>query len=215
MSAHNRWGLQLVMVSLGLIIGFFMGAVIAFWILDQTYDKLSATLENPGKEEQNMGHVPTVRQPGQYGMIMPENQVNSDGHQAISKDRLIAVREILVFRPGEMLPGGQINRQLDSLLGNDSQRRMPHETFLVEFWMSPLNYRGYRLTGNHLTLFGVRTQEQINLIRSKGNLYLQCAYHHYILSESPEFRPLWPLGDFRVTTYNSTADELGHPIFVD
>ncbi len=207
MSSELRWGIQFVLVGLGLIVGFFMGALIAFWVLGKTYENLTSISDKPA------GHVQAVRpnlsSPAffQDTFTPPGTPGNDERVAAISMDQLMAVREVRVYRSGTSLSNDYSGNALDSILGKNSHRKTSHDAFIVEFWVSPLNYRGYRLKGNHLTLYGLDPQEQMRLFRNREKLYLECLYHQYALVESAEFRPLWPLGDSRFATYNNSFDD--------
>ncbi|MCX6275560.1 MAG: hypothetical protein NTV09_10190, partial [Bacteroidetes bacterium] len=44
--------------------------------------------------------------------------------------------------------------------------------YQVEFWVSPINYRGYKMSKNKLILFGIDEPEAVKLYRVKDALYM-------------------------------------------
>jgi hypothetical protein len=66
---------------------------------------------------------------------------------------------------------------------------------LVEFWMSPLNFSGYKLSHSKLILYGFEQPEAFSL-HSDGNTYFVKYFDNfYPVSHTLEFKPLVPLSD--------------------
>jgi hypothetical protein len=78
---------------------------------------------------------------------------------------------------------------LDSLLMNDSQKH-PEDMLLVEFWQSPVNYKGYKLSENKLIVFGIDdyNSASIEIISKEIVLFYQNKY--YQLEYSNDYKPL-------------------------
>lgn len=60
----------------------------------------------------------------------------------------------------------------------------------VEFWVSPVNYQGYRLSKDKLILFGIPEPDAIQLYELDEQLWLKYGSKFYHLSETTEFEPL-------------------------
>jgi len=60
-------------------------------------------------------------------------------------------------------------------------------TFQVEFWISPINYRGYKLTKNQLILFGIEEPDAVKLFRVNDEMYMTYLKETYKLNASSEF----------------------------
>ena len=59
----------------------------------------------------------------------------------------------------------------------------------VEFWRSPVNFRGYKFIRNTLVTFGLDAQEQVKIYLDGGFFYLQSAGVTYRLSQTDRFMP--------------------------
>jgi hypothetical protein len=57
----------------------------------------------------------------------------------------------------------------------------------VEFWLSPVNYRGYKFGNNRLVLFGVEEPDQVRLYHFKDDLYMSLQGYYYKLTPISEF----------------------------
>ena len=59
--------------------------------------------------------------------------------------------------------------------------------YQVEFWVSPINYRGYKMSKNKLILFGIDEPEAVKLYRVKDALYMSYLKDYYRLNASFDF----------------------------
>lgn len=83
------------------------------------------------------------------------------------------------------------NEHLDSLLTNDVRtHRLPSNTIRVEFWKSPINYIGYRLSLNRLVLFGPFNPEDISLEYHNHKFLLRHKNSFYLLEMNNDFQSL-------------------------
>jgi len=57
----------------------------------------------------------------------------------------------------------------------------------VEFWLSPVNYRGYKYVNNKLVLFGVEEPDQVRLFYFKDDLFMSLQGYYYKLTPISEF----------------------------
>lgn len=82
---------------------------------------------------------------------------------------------------------------LDSLLTDD--RNVKHtisNQIRVEFWKSPINYKGYKLSKEKLVLFGIFDFADVMLEIHQQNLYLKDKNIYYLLKSSDDFKSLIP-----------------------
>ena len=71
-------------------------------------------------------------------------------------------------------------------------------SYLVEFWVSPINYRGYKMSKNKLILFGIEEPDAVKLYRTNGALYMNYHKEFYRLDDSFEFVSYHKLKDFEI-----------------
>ncbi len=57
----------------------------------------------------------------------------------------------------------------------------------VEFWVSPINYRGYKWHRNKLILFGVDEPDDVRMYRLEGKLYMHYMNDYYLLEPAEDF----------------------------
>ncbi len=89
--------------------------------------------------------------------------------------------------------------QKDSLLQNVSGIRDDTKSnpsyFQVEFWESPVNYKGYKMTKNKLVLFGVTPPGDVKLYKVDDSYYLRHQLAYYKIEFSGDFRGFEKVSD--------------------
>lgn len=78
----------------------------------------------------------------------------------------------------------------DSLIKEmlDIKDKMPGR-LKVEFWESPLNFSGYKLSRSKLILYGMPSQLEYKLFRRVDKYFLSAQSFYYSLKETEEFLP--------------------------
>ena len=71
-------------------------------------------------------------------------------------------------------------------------------TFMIEFWKSPINYRGYKMGRNKLILFGMEATDNPNLYKVKDCLFLKNGNRFYKIDKNSEFQPLEIISDSNI-----------------
>jgi len=109
----------------------------------------------------------------------------------ISKDELIITRLIKIS--GE-IPEVNDNYELDSILTDQRQTtRKQKGTLKVEFWRSPLNYKGYKLNENKLVLFGLYEFNNLSVIGYNNELFIKYNKEYYLIEYTDDFRSFVPM----------------------
>lgn len=70
----------------------------------------------------------------------------------------------------------------------------------MEFWQSPLNYKGYKLSKFKMILYGMPSENEIKLFKLEDNIYLKNSASVYKLDYSSDFRPYEKVTDETVIT---------------
>ena len=68
----------------------------------------------------------------------------------------------------------------------------------VEFWKSPVNYKGYKLSRNKIILFGVEDADRIKLYNIDENMYLEFGADYFLLESNQDFKPLIKVRDSNI-----------------
>jgi hypothetical protein len=113
---------------------------------------------------------------------------NSTDNIVIAKDELLFTRIIKI----EGMNGNNSKKDavLDSLLINDKTKKLPSNFAKVEFWRSPINYKGYKFNNNKLVLFGIYMYEDAILESRNNKIYLNYANTFYLIEKTDDFQPL-------------------------
>jgi len=61
------------------------------------------------------------------------------------------------------------------------------ENYEVEFWLSPVNYKGYKLASNKLVLFGIEEPDAVKLYFVEDKLMMKYGQDYFRLNPSDEF----------------------------
>jgi|ERR1051326_1273635 hypothetical protein len=105
----------------------------------------------------------------------------------VKKDELVAATTIDVTNVG----GAESKNPKDSLLQKESGIRddkNPVTAYQVEFWRSPINYKGYKMLKNKIVLFGIAQGENLKLYKIEDALYMKQQQNVYRLSFTDDFR---------------------------
>lgn len=113
----------------------------------------------------------------------------------IAQDRLLLIRAYNLPATLRNAPQKQSFRQLDSLLGNYQRRSDTENMLVVEFWQSPLNFRGYKMSHHKLIIYGLDQVEAFSLHSDGKSFFIKYFENIYPVSQTLEFKQLIPLLD--------------------
>jgi len=103
----------------------------------------------------------------------------------VYRDKMIYSKYIKVKGLSDV--GGNKINLLDSLLMNDTPRH-PDDMLLVEFWKSPVNYKGYKLSDNKLILFGIDDINTTSIEVISNEIYLSYKNKYFLLEYTNDFK---------------------------
>lgn len=102
----------------------------------------------------------------------------------LQNDRLIATKNI------------NVSVQKKLLINDDSSGTeyiYSEAKFVIEFWESPIKFRGFKRTGNHVVLFGLNPKNTTAFLQIDNILYVREKQLWYSVFNSPEFLALTPV----------------------
>ena len=113
--------------------------------------------------------------------------IKSDNYQVL-KEELIAVKNIYV----KTITPIEKTSSTDSLAASLAGVTTPaaEEFFMIEFWKTPLNSKGYKMTRSRLLIYGYPEKADLALIKRNDNYYLRNNNLVYKLNYSSEFKPM-------------------------
>lgn len=118
----------------------------------------------------------------------------------INRDRMLATEKVKVkiFANDKLSPEDSLLNKLNNIKNSGKSQQID-----VEFWESPIHYKGYKLGRNKLVLFGVDNESQIMLFDLNEYVILQSDDTYYRLERTADFKNL------RRFTDESVIQQLG------
>ncbi|MDD5571993.1 MAG: hypothetical protein PHD97_12655 [Bacteroidales bacterium] len=106
---------------------------------------------------------------------------NNEYDIVIRKDQLILTRDIEINSETE-----KQNKNIDSLIDDNQESKY---ALKVEFWESPINYKGYKMSKSKIVLFGINPYENPTIQMQNNAICLLYRNNKYLLEYSDEFVP--------------------------
>ncbi len=104
-------------------------------------------------------------------------------------DTLNFQKDILIATKKYTIPINQKENVIDSLLMNRSSS-LTSLTFTIEFWKSPINFKGYKRSQTKAVIFGVTEIDQSNLYIDNHQYYLIIDNRLFLLESTNDFKKL-------------------------
>lgn len=211
MKKRIRQDFNAIYLFLGLLLGFFLGSTAVYWhfdrqndrIIQEAVDKIIAIFsDNSSDENFNLGETSKTNESSSNNDL-PENKLTEIENPAIysilpdfehnnyafARDKLIEKRIISVkMQYIEKSPSAKI---LESELGASSPNQDTH-VFHVEFWESPLNSVGYKMSKTRIVFYGIKIAELASIQHNNGKFYLNYMNDFYPIEFTTTFKPLIP-----------------------
>ncbi len=189
-------------VSIGLIIGigFFM------FKLDDYFNKLKTAatqqikvIEQPVKAEEPKKEEPTsenrfkistkVSPYTNYKEVDSLIKGKEEAEINVAKEELISVKNIKLIDL-DKVQKDTLAAKLAGVSADDNR-----SLFFVEFWKTPLNSKGYRMSKNRIVLYGFSDFSSFNLYKVDDIFYLKSEEQVYRLNSGGEFMPMERVND--------------------
>ncbi|MBL7935139.1 MAG: hypothetical protein JNM51_04940 [Bacteroidia bacterium] len=103
----------------------------------------------------------------------------------VAQEELLSVKNIKVIDLDETTKRDTLTGQLAGVTSSDYPN-----LFFVEFWKTPLNSKGYRMTRNRVILYGLSDFSSITIYKVDDNFYLKNDDVVYKISSGTEFKPM-------------------------
>ena len=132
----------------------------------------------PKKISINTNHSPNINYNDVDDLLKEE-----DIH--IAQEELLSVKNIKVID----LDAATHRDTLTGQLAGVASSEYPN-LFFVEFWKTPLNSKGYRMTRNRVILYGLSDFSSITIYKVDDSFYLKNDDVVYKISSGTEFKPM-------------------------
>ena len=111
----------------------------------------------------------------------------------VKKDELLYTKNIKLIALDDKGKAAGIDSALAKVADVDPSG-LP-AAYAVEFWKSPINYKGYKLGRNKLVLFGIYQSDDISLVSIGNNLFLKNRDLYFRLEQAEDFCSFNPVTD--------------------
>lgn len=108
----------------------------------------------------------------------------------VAQEELLSVKNIKVIDLDANSKKDTLTGQLAGVTSSDFPNM-----FFVEFWKTPLNSKGYRMTRNRVILYGLSDFSSITIYKVDDNYYLKNEDVVYKISSGTEFKPMELVND--------------------
>lgn len=189
----------------GVTIGLLIGIVFFIFKIDDYIKKISKpsiesikvteqTVSNSSekkddKTSEKKSKINTKQSPNiNYSEV--DALLSDESDITVAKEELLSVKNIKVIDL-------DANKKQDTLVGQlagVSSSDFPN-LFFVEFWKTPLNSKGYRMTRNRVILYGLSDFSNITIYKVEDNFYLKNDEFVYKISAGTEFKSLELVSD--------------------
>jgi len=142
-------------------------------------------------------------------IVKNENNTNENDSFAIQNDtetvKISQTDEDIIVRRDELLESRSLelialdgkakSNKSDSLLKLIDNNGPEKTQFKIEFWKSPINYRGFKMIRNNIIAFGLETSENCKLFSYEQQFYLKHGSSVYKVYLSSEFQSFTKIND--------------------
>lgn len=154
---------------------------------DPEKDKKSRKEDGNDKER----HKPTINTKNSPNINYNEvDELLKEEAIKVAQEELLSVKNIKVINLDVRSRKDTLTGQLAGVTSSDYPNM-----FFVEFWKTPLNSKGYRMTRNRVILYGLSDFSSITIYKVDDNYYLKNDDLVYKISAGTEFKPMEPVND--------------------
>ena len=214
-----KFGQKLQIFIFGLTVGLLIGCLFFFLKLDDYFSKFSfsdsknqtriveqvISAEDPDKaadkeekvQKKNVSKIKTdpdssaTSSAGNNTLKFENSSLQLENQETINvlKEELVGVKNIYLkdFDNNRIYKSSS-----DSILSIASgiTETKKADFFMVEFWKTPLNSKGYKMTRNRVLVYGLTDKQDVALVKVSDNYYLKNNSIVYKLNYSTEFKPM-------------------------
>jgi len=140
--------------------------------------------EHEKKSTINTKNSPNINYNEVDALLKEEEAIN------VATEELLSVKNIKVINLDTKTKKDTLTGQLAGVTSSDYPN-----LFFVEFWKTPLNSKGYRMTRNRVILYGLSDFSSITIYKVDDNYYLKNDDVVYKISSGTEFKPMELVND--------------------
>lgn len=104
----------------------------------------------------------------------------------VATDELLTVKNIKLINLDSDAPAS--DTAAATLAGINPQKYA--DLYFIEFWKTPLNSKGYRMTKNKVMLYGFNDISNVSIFKVDGGYYIKNSEQVYKIAPGSDFKPL-------------------------
>jgi hypothetical protein len=156
--------------------------------------KVKEVVGTPPSEEKNLSEFPA--ETSQLNTDSTGSEVLSEEENVVVKqDQLLVTHTLKVTdididdskKPADNSLSQSTANKLNPSGGLVENPKTDEDNYEVEFWLSPVNYKGYKLASNKLVLFGIEEPDAVKLYFVEDRLMMKYGQNYFRLNPSDEF----------------------------
>ena len=113
----------------------------------------------------------------------------------VRKDELLSTKTLEVINMDPLAKMNGKDSLLQKVSGIKDDRNSSKQFINIEFWSSPLNYKGYKMSKYKLILYGIASPEGMKIFKLDDVVYLKNASFIYRLDTTGDFKPYERISD--------------------
>ncbi len=106
----------------------------------------------------------------------------------VRKDELLSTKTLEVNNLSPVAKASAKDSLLQKVSGMKDDKNSASQFFNIEFWKSPLNYKGYKMSKYKIVLYGIAYAEGLKVYRLDDVVYLKQSSFFYRLDYGSDFR---------------------------
>jgi hypothetical protein len=156
--------------------------------------KVKEVVETPTTEEKNLSEFPSEASHLNTDSTVSE-VLSEEENVVVKQDQLLVTHTLRVTdieiddskKPVDNSLSQSTANKLNPSGGLVENPKSVDDNYEVEFWLSPVNYKGYKLASNKLVLFGIEEPDAVKLYFVEDRLMMKYGQNYFRLNPSDEF----------------------------
>ncbi|MCC7018082.1 MAG: hypothetical protein IT564_12880 [Rhodospirillales bacterium] len=188
----------------GLSIGLLIGVAFFLFKIDSIFNSLKSSLssdkvtvveqkveteEEKEKSKNKERFKIKVGTQAKVNYKEVDSIINSDASLNIIVDQLLSTKIVKVINLSSDPSGDSLAQKIAGV------NPIQSESYVIEFWKTPLNSKGYRFQKNKVMLYGVNDHNDLLLYQLQGRYFIKSFEVVYELESSSDFVPLVKVSD--------------------
>ena len=130
-------------------------------------------------------------------LLKETSSTRSSNNFIVRKDEILDSKILTVTNLGEITQTNESDSLLEKVSGIKDRNKSVVASFKVEFWQSPINYKGYKMTKNKIVLFGINPDETIMLFHNNDDdgIFLKQNQNYFKIYYTDNFKQLEKVTD--------------------